>query len=60
MLLVLGKGVAGPDFTLHSWASAVFHESFVLYERLINFGLCGENLEAGAVILRSMLLWMGS
>lgn len=51
---VLGKRVPGPDFILHSWASALFHESFVLYERLINFGL-GENLEAGAALFRSVL-----
>ena len=35
------------DFILHSWVSAVFHESFVLFKMLINFGLCEENLEVG-------------
>lgn len=42
----------GPDFILHSWASALFHESFVLYEKLINFGLGGENLEVGGSIIQ--------
>lgn len=45
--LVLGKGCQSQIPFLQIWPSVMFHKSFILYERLINFGLCGEKLEVG-------------